>query len=64
MIIYSFTFSPLFQIDYQLCLQSTIYNRNQTRGGLGQIWIKHQLSVLVVLTYCLLVGCKVLEKDS
>lgn len=62
--LYSFTFSSLFQIDYQLCLQSTIYNRNQTRGGLGQIWIKHQLSVLVVLTYCLLVGCKVLEKDS
>lgn len=29
MIIYSLTFSPLFQIDYQLCLQSTIYCTDQ-----------------------------------
>lgn len=27
---YCFTFSPLFQIDYQLCLRSTIYNTDQT----------------------------------
>lgn len=51
MIIYSFTFSPLFQIDYWLCLQSTIYSRNQTRGGLIQMWIKLQVSISVVLTF-------------
>lgn len=62
MIIYSFTFSPLFQIDFQLGLQSTIYNRNQTWGGLIQIWIKQQLPILVVLTCCLLVDCEVLGK--
>lgn len=61
MIIYCFTFS-LFQIDYQLCLQSTIDNRNQTRGGLVQIWIKQQVPILVVLTCCLLVDSKVLEE--
>lgn len=62
MIIYSFTFSPLFQIDFQLCLRSTIYNTDQTWGGLVQVWIKQQVSLVVVLTCCLLVDCKALEE--